>query len=73
MAPPPGLNAAWSVEGLEPLAGDRFVEELDPCAICCEELASAPVLALECGHRYHDTVTAGQAVALMEPSWWTGP
>ncbi|XP_070202004.1 E3 ubiquitin-protein ligase TTC3-like isoform X3 [Littorina saxatilis] len=54
VAPPPGLSAAWSVEGIEPFAGDRFVEEEDPCAICHEELTAAPILTLECMHRYHD-------------------
>ena len=43
---------------------DQFVEELDPCAICCEELSSGLVQVLECGHRYHDQVTALSVVFL---------
>ncbi|XP_076438355.1 uncharacterized protein LOC143277431 isoform X2 [Babylonia areolata] len=53
-APPPGISPAWSVEGLDPVMGDRFVEEEDPCLICTDELSTAPTLVLDCGHRFHD-------------------
>ncbi|KAK7471488.1 hypothetical protein BaRGS_00035882 [Batillaria attramentaria] len=60
LPPPPGLNPSWSVEGLEPMGSahefggvDRFEEE-DPCAICHDELSSAPVTTLDCTHRFHD-------------------
>ena len=61
-APPPGISVEWNVEGLAD--NDPFVEELDPCAICCEELSSGPVQVLDCGHRYHDKVTALSVVFL---------
>lgn len=56
VAPPPGLNPAWSVEGVDeeraPTSADRFEE--DPCAICVDELSAAPCITLECSHRFHD-------------------
>ena len=68
MAPPPGLSAAWSVEGLEVgMGGGRFQEEEDPCAICTDELSSAPVQTLDCGHRFHDQVSLSSYLCVCLP------
>ncbi|XP_025101928.1 E3 ubiquitin-protein ligase TTC3-like isoform X3 [Pomacea canaliculata] len=58
-----GVNPVWNMDGAEPVrrpldwselgAGDNFEEE-DPCAICHEELSSAPITTLDCRHQFHD-------------------
>lgn len=60
-----GVNPVWNTDGAEPVrrpldwselgAGDNFEEE-DPCAICHEELSSAPITTLDCRHQFHDEV-----------------
>lgn len=36
------------------VGSDQYEE--DPCAICHEELSSAPVATLDCRHQFHDQV-----------------
>lgn len=45
-------RAAAEMDVIDLLDDDEEVEEMHPCAICCDDLPESKTLLLSCGHRF---------------------